>query len=140
MSPLLQNTSGGVGGKNQVRPQLCAKTITKGDSSLLAGLSDLLKEWPQFQQLAANLNADGAESVSILQSAKALLLGALWRELRVPLLVVSPQPDDARRLYDQLQAYWGEDAPLHHFTELEALPFERLAIDTATTHQPEDGE
>ena len=103
---------------------------------MLSGLAKLMTDLPQFQRLAAQLRAgQSEESVSILQSAKALLLGALWHELRVPVLVVTPHPDDARRLYDRLLAYLGEDAPVHHFAELEALPFERLTSDTATTHQ-----
>ncbi|MEE8443216.1 MAG: DEAD/DEAH box helicase, partial [Dehalococcoidia bacterium] len=55
--------------------------------------------------------------------------------LGVPILVVTPRPEDARRLYDRLLAYWGEETPVYHYTELEALPFERLTPDTATTHQ-----
>ena len=103
---------------------------------MLSGLAKLLIDLPQFQRLAAQLSAGQTEeSMSILQSAKALLLGALWHELRVPVLVVTPHPDDARRLYDRLLDYWGEDAPVYHFAELEALPFERLTPDTATTHQ-----
>ena len=102
---------------------------------MLSGLAKLLTEWPRFQQLVGSFQAGGVESVSILHSAKALLVGALWQALHVPVLVVAPRPDSARRLYDRLLTYWGEDAPVHHFAELEALPFERLASDTATTHQ-----
>ena len=103
---------------------------------MLSGLAQLLTEWPQFRRLATRLQSGRKEeSASILDSAKALLLGALRQELRVPMLVVTPRPEDARRLYDRLLAYWGDDAPIHHFAELEALPFERLMADAATTHQ-----
>ena len=103
---------------------------------MLSGLAKLFTGSQEFQQLAKRLQtAAMEESVSILQSAKPLLLGTLWRELRVPILIVTPRPDDARRLYDRLLAYWGEDSPVYSFAELEALPFERLTADTATIHQ-----
>ncbi|MBI4311997.1 MAG: transcription-repair coupling factor [Chloroflexi bacterium] len=102
---------------------------------MLAGLSALLQELPQHQALAAKLKAGQAESVSIFHAARALLIGSLWSELRAPLLVVTPHPEDARRLHDQLAAYWGDGIPLLHFAELEALPFERLTPDSAIVHQ-----
>ncbi|MBI2171491.1 MAG: transcription-repair coupling factor [Chloroflexi bacterium] len=102
---------------------------------MLKGLAGLLRELPQYQALAANLRAGQGESVSILHAARALLIGALWGELRAPVLVVTPHPEDARHLYDQLSAYFGDALPIHHFAELEALPFERLTPDSATVHQ-----
>jgi len=95
----------------------------------------VITDQPQFKQLVEHLRADQSGQQSLLQSAQPLLVGALWRKLRVPVLLITPHPDDARQLYDHLLSYWGEDAPVHHFAELEALPFERLTVDTATTHQ-----
>ncbi len=102
---------------------------------MLKGIAEILTDLPNFRRLSENLRDGKKESLSILPSAKALVLGTLWREMHVPLLVVAPRPEDARRLYDQLRSYWGDDAPVHHFAELEALPFERLTVDSSTTHQ-----
>ena len=102
---------------------------------MLSGLSKLITDTPQFGRLVEQLQSGQREALSIFPPARALLLGALWQPLEVPVLVVAPRPDDARRLYDQLLVYWGEKAPIHHFVELEALPFERLTVDTVTTHQ-----
>ncbi|MBI4339999.1 MAG: DEAD/DEAH box helicase, partial [Chloroflexi bacterium] len=102
---------------------------------MFRGLSQLVDDLPQFRAIAGKLGAGGRESAAILGAARALLLGALWQELRGPVLVVTPLPEDARRLYDQLTGYWGESLPIYHFAELEALPFERLTPDSATVHQ-----
>ena len=89
---------------------------------------------PRFQRLREQL-MDGNGSASILQAAAPLLVGTLWRELNAPVLVVSPRPEDARRLYDRLLVYFNEDPAIHNFAELEALPFERLAVDSTSMHQ-----
>ena len=68
-------------------------------------------------------------------SAKPWLVAALWQVLRVPLVLLTPRPESARRLFDQLQAILGDDAPAYHFPEREALPYERLTPDAATIHQ-----
>ncbi len=102
---------------------------------MLGGLAKLLTALPQFQRLVERLRADQGDSASIVHPAKGLLLGALWHALDVPLLVVAARPEDARRLYEQLVAYWGEETPIYQFPELDALPFERLSVDSATAHQ-----
>jgi transcription-repair coupling factor (superfamily II helicase) len=50
-------------------------------------------------------------------------------------VVLCPHPDDARRFVDQLQAYCGDDAPIHHFAESEVLPYERLSVEIGTVHE-----
>ena len=102
---------------------------------MLTGLAKLLTDTPQLRELVERLRDGQEEGVSILEAAKPFLLGTLWQQLRVPVLVVCPRPDDARRLYDALLAYWGRDSSIHHFSELEALPFERLTPDTTTVYQ-----
>ncbi len=103
---------------------------------MLAGLARLLTDTSGFPALVTSLLAGKRDTgLSLPESAKAFLLGTLWRELGGPLLVVSPRPEDARRLYEALLAYWGPDAPIHHFSELEALPFERLTPDATTVHE-----
>ena len=84
--------------------------------------------------MATDLSArDGGGRLQVLQEATPVVLAALWDEMSRPLLLVTPRPDEARRLAEQI-ALWGvPDARL--FPESEALPFERLASDTDTTHQ-----
>ena len=51
------------------------------------------------------------------------------------MLVITPRPDDARRLHDHLLTYLGEDCPVLLLPEPEVLPYERLAVDANTGNQ-----
>ena len=64
-----------------------------------------------------------------------MLIAGMWHRLNVPMLVIVPRPDDARRLYDQLVAYLGSETPTHLFSEPEVLPFERLVVDAGASNQ-----
>ena len=77
----------------------------------------------------------GESPVTVRRGARAAFLASLWRRQRGPILVVTPRPDDARRLHDQLLTYLGEDQPVHLLPEPEVLPFERLAVDANTGNQ-----
>lgn len=102
---------------------------------MLAGLLGLVSKMPQFEGVIEQLRSRKPAAVSVLQAAKPLVLGGLWHELDVPTVIVTPQPDGARKLYDQLVAYWDQERAIYHFAELEALPFERITPDTATVHE-----
>ncbi|MCH8800105.1 MAG: SpoIIE family protein phosphatase [Chloroflexi bacterium] len=77
----------------------------------------------------------GESPVTVRRGARAAFLASLWRRQRGPILVVTPRPDDARRLHDQLLTYLGEEQPIHLLPEPEVLPFERLAVDANTGNQ-----
>ena len=59
-------------------------------------------------------------------------MACLHRELKLPVLVVTPRPREARHLQDQLLA-WGDDTII--FPEPDSLPYERLASDPFTIQQ-----
>ena len=73
--------------------------------------------------------------ITARRGARPVYLAAIWRNHRRPLLVLTPRPEDSRRLHDQLLTYLGEDAPVYHLPEPEVLPFERLAVDSRTVNQ-----
>ena len=106
----------------------------------LKGVLDLLDRHPEHR---GNVDASsktsgkaGDESgVTVRQGARAAFLASLWCRQNGPILVVTPRPDDARRLHDQLLTYLGEDQPIHLLPEPEVLPFERLAVDSNTGNQ-----
>ena len=50
-------------------------------------------------------------------------------------MAITPRPEDARRLHDQLLGWLGDEAPVHLLPEPEVLPFERLAVDGNTSNQ-----
>ena len=95
----------------------------------LKGVLELLDRQPEHR---GNVDASGA---TVRQGARSAFLASLWRRQRGPLLVITPRPDDARRLHDQLLTYLGEDQPIHLLPEPEVLPYERLAVDANTGNQ-----
>ena len=84
-----------------------------------------------------DLAANSAEppQITVRQGGRPAYIAALWQDQRSPLLVVTPRPEDARRLHDQLLTYLGEKEPVYLLPEPEVLPFERLAVDAYTNNQ-----
>ena len=104
----------------------------------LEGLFDLLDGHPAYRRLldgVRNGEVGRIYRTEALDAAKPYVLAALWHRLRLPVLLIVPRPEDARRLHDQLISYLGEDAPVLLFPEPEVLPFERLVADAATNNQ-----
>ena len=102
----------------------------------LKGVLELLDHHPAHKgNVDATVIGDSESELTIRQGARAAFLASLWCRQRGPILVVTPRPDDARRLHDQLLTYLGEDQPIYHLPEPEVLPFERLAVDANTVNQ-----
>ena len=102
----------------------------------LSGLFSLLAQSGQHPGLVARLRQrDGAAIRAVLMdSAVSFYAAALRSELAAPVLLLTARPGRARRLFDDVQFWCGEDAPAYHLPEGETLPFERLTADDATTH------
>jgi len=102
----------------------------------LRGILSVAGAHPAFRRHLTALPETGSLSpITVRQGAKPAYIGCLWHQLNAPILVLTPRPDDARRLQDQLLTYLGEDAPVYLLPEPEVLPFERLAVDAHTGHQ-----
>ncbi|MBT3942478.1 MAG: transcription-repair coupling factor, partial [Chloroflexi bacterium] len=102
----------------------------------LSALLPLLTESERFQELIERLQGPSARETLIAPDAPTpYAVGALWRSFGAPVVVVTPQPEAARRLTDQLYTWLGDDAPIHQFAENETLPYERLTPDRGATHQ-----
>ncbi|MDA1257016.1 MAG: transcription-repair coupling factor [Chloroflexi bacterium] len=102
----------------------------------LSALLPLLNESERFQELIDRLRKPEVREALIAPDAPTpYVVGALWRVFGAPVVVVTPLPDAARRLADQLYTWLGDDAPIFQFAENESLPFERLSPDRAATHQ-----
>jgi transcription-repair coupling factor (superfamily II helicase) len=69
--------------------------------------------------------------VVALDAARPYLIAALHRNLRLPLLVVTAQPENAKKLHEQLLS-WCPGGDVILFPEPDVLPYERLASDTTT--------
>ncbi len=102
----------------------------------LGVLGDLLKEAPQYQRLLESLGRRPSRTrAQVVGDAEPFALATLWRDLRAPMLVITPKPEDARRMYEQLALWSGDDERVMHFPETETLPFERQVSDSHTTHE-----
>jgi len=91
----------------------------------LSLLLSLLKEMPAYRQLVRELStAKGGQKASIIDAAKPYLIAALYEELDLPLMVVTSQPESARKLHEQLRAWCSPSAELHRLPELDFLPYD----------------
>ena len=101
----------------------------------LVGLLDSLSDVPAYREVVDALRSGERPTATLIEPAKPYVLASLWREWGAPVVVLCPHPDDARRLVEQLRAYCGDDAPVHHFAEAEILPYERLSTEAGTVNE-----
>ena len=102
----------------------------------LKGLFPLVKTHPAYRRLVDKLVSGATpQSASSLGGGRPLLIATLWHDLKRPVLVITPRPDDARRLHDQIVTYLGGNEGVVLQPEPDVLPFERLASDAATNNQ-----
>jgi len=96
----------------------------------LKGLHKLISELREHGRLLDNIKTQqGISRVTVLNAAKPYLIAALWNELRVPVIVITAQPDNASRLKDQLTAWYGSDDNIELFPEPDTLPYQRVTSD-----------
>ena len=97
----------------------------------LSLLLNLIEEIPAYHQLVAELKQSNVTtSVAALNAAKPYLIAALYQSLQRPMLVVTAQPENSKKLYEQLLTWSGSQAKL--FPEPDALPYQRVASDALT--------
>ncbi|MGD9118037.1 MAG: transcription-repair coupling factor [Dehalococcoidia bacterium] len=97
----------------------------------LSKLLHLIEDTPQYRRLVDELKeADGETKAVVLEAAKPYLIAALFKSLGKPMVVVSAQPENCQKLYEQIAA-WATSSVLK-FPEPDALPYERLSADAST--------
>ena len=102
----------------------------------LSVLSDVLESAPEFERLHGSMGQSRAHvRLQVLPNGVPMTLATLARNVDVPVLLVVPRPDEARRLYEQLCLWSADERSVLHFPESETLPFERLVTDTDTEQQ-----
>ena len=102
----------------------------------IACLLPLLKEMPAYRQLLKQLSSSKCEHKTvILNAAKPYFIAALYCELGLPLIVIRAQPDNARKLWEQLKVWCPPSVNLQHFTELDLLPYESFTSYNTNTMQ-----
>jgi len=95
----------------------------------LTGLLHLIEGMPEYKKLVAELNGD--TSAVLPEAAKPYFIAALYKTLDHPMLVVTAQPENCRKLYEQTAA-WTNLRGVKLFPEPDALPYEGTAADAST--------
>jgi len=99
----------------------------------LSCLLSLLKEIPAYRQSVGQLLTNkGEHKIGMLNAAKPYVIAALYEELGSPLMVITAQPENARKLYEQLQVWCPPLANLHRFPEPGFSPHGYLTSSTDT--------
>ncbi len=98
----------------------------------LTQLLHLIEEMPAYRQLVDELQQQNDNTrVVVLDAAKPYLIAALYQSLRLPMLVVTAQPESCKKLYEQLLT-WCNSTQVKLLPEPDALPYQRIASDTST--------
>ena len=110
---------------------------TAEETSLgLSALTPLLKSTDQYGNLLRALGGQNPRvRAQLLSEATPFLVSALLQDLDRPALIVTPRPEEARRLHERLSAWVDNPERVHRFPETETLPFERLVTDIDTIQQ-----
>lgn len=97
----------------------------------LSCLTSLVRGLPEFKRLKALLlgTRAGGSRLLVSEPARPYVVAALYQELGLPVLVVTAQPEEAKRLFEQLQAWCPSPLPLHFFPEAEFLADESMIDD-----------
>ncbi len=71
----------------------------------------LVEEMPAYNELINKLKHSSSqeERVLVLDAAKPYLIAALFQKLQVPLLVVTSQPENAKKLFEQVSLWCNSD-------------------------------
>jgi len=97
----------------------------------LSGLLPDLRSALEEHGLAARLDGGTPLLLGLPDGAKAAVVATLASTGR-PVLVVSPRPDRAAALAEEVASWLGNPDRVYLFPEREALPYERLAPDPLT--------
>ena len=115
----------------RARPFRLALEVFGGRYLELAGLLNLAMEMPAYRRLIETLKQPGSSTtISLLDAARPYIIAALYRELGLPVLVITAQPEHSKKLQEQISTWSNIQARL--LPEAGALPYQRIASDIST--------
>ncbi len=94
-------------------------------------LLQLIESMPAWNSLLGEVKRKDSKTVIVLNAARPYLIAALYEKLQVPVLLITAQPENARKLQEQV-ASWYRGREIYLFPESDILPYERLVTDTTT--------
>ncbi len=100
----------------------------------LSRLLPLIEHIPGYGELKAKLLEPRAGGVKLIISdaAKSFVIAALHEALNLPILVITAQPENAKKLCDELQVWCPSETWLQSFPESDFLADEYSSPDAAT--------
>jgi transcription-repair coupling factor (superfamily II helicase) len=96
----------------------------------ISQLRHLIEDMPSYRELLGDLR-EGKNNdfrIRVLDAAKPYLIAALYQNLKLPVLVITAQPDNAKKLFEQI-SLWGPFPELDIFPEPDTLPYQRTIAD-----------
>ncbi len=121
---------------NDERPDMELREQGDEPSLNLDRLAPLLRSTEQYRNLVRALSGSGGRAkAQIISDALPFLVSTLREELGVPIVILVPRPEDARRLHERISAWVPDTDASVLFPETETLPFERLVTDIETVQQ-----
>jgi len=96
----------------------------------LSGLTEIIDNIPEFKGMVESIKSKKTRELKaqIIGAAKPLLVSALWKKLNSSVLLVTSTPENARKLYDQLQPLVNQD-DLFLLPDPDILPYQRAIIE-----------
>ncbi len=93
-------------------------------------LLHLIDDSPAYIELINKLKKTNQASnrVLVMDSAKPYLIAAVYHKLQKPVLIITAQPENAKKLYEQLNQ-WCHSSAIYLFPEPDIIPYQRLIAD-----------
>jgi transcription-repair coupling factor (superfamily II helicase) len=98
----------------------------------LTQLLHFIKGMPVYRQLLEELKQQNGSTVAtVLNASKSYLIAALYHDLRLPMLVITTEPENSKKLQEQISAWCGS-TQIRLLPEPDILPCQRAISDTET--------
>jgi len=94
----------------------------------LCNLLHLIEETPAYRELLTKLKCREETRILVLDAAKPYLISALYHNLHLPMLVITAQPENAKRLYEQI-SIWCDTPELNIFPDPDTLAYQQTISD-----------
>jgi transcription-repair coupling factor (superfamily II helicase) len=86
---------------------------------------------PAYNRLLDELRHKDTKRIVALDAARPYLTSTLYENLQTPVLLITAQPENAKKLQEQL-SNWCQSSEIFLFPEPDVLPYERVTPDTTT--------
>jgi len=101
----------------------------------LSGLICLIEKVPAYHRLRGELSGrhENVIKLAAADAVRPFLIAALHQDLKLPILVIAAQPENAKRLYEEVQTWCPDSKILHFFPETDFLLDKDFSPDATTT-------